>query len=504
MLLFRRWMAALVALTLALACATSAAAADSPEDYNRKIPQVLREGHLYAEAAILIDAQNGDVLLAKNAHVRMYPASTTKIMTLMLSLESGIALDTPIVIPRDAARVPADSSLVPVFPNDMMTFRDLLYGFMLSSGNDGANAIAVIVSGSIDAFVERMNARALELGCEGTHFANPHGYHDPDHYSTAHDLARITQAAMQNDTFRQIVSTQSYTLNIQRGSESVETKVFNTNTLLKSDSDYYYRDCIGVKTGFHSAAGQCFVGAAERDGVRLITVDLNSARGIDKWIDTIRMFNYGYTCYTAYTLEQMFSMASGQIATLKVSNAIQTDPQGGRLELKVAQISNPNYTRMVETGSDAAMEEAIADFVSRCELVITSDMTAPVSEGEIMGSLRYIAQSGEEITARLIADRDIAEQPPKASVTDIFPFLRHFEDPLVRALAIVLAALLVLLLVARGIRHAKAERRRKRIYEARRREYMRQYSQSRERRGSTKVKRRNRYDDEDDDLFMDD
>lgn len=499
MLRYRRYLAGLLALLLMWACGAGALA-ESPEDYNRKVPQVLREGHLYAESAIMIDAENGDVLFAKNARVRMYPASTTKIMTLLLALESGIALDTPIVIPREAANVPADSSLVPVFPNDMMTFRDLLYGFMLSSGNDGANAIAVIVSGTVDAFVERMNARAQELGCEGTHFVNPHGYHDTNHYSTAADLAKITRAAMNLDAFRQIVTTQSYTLSIRRGNDAVETKVFNTNTLLKSDSDYYYRDCIGVKTGYHSAAGQCFVGAAERDGVRLITVDLKSARGIDKWIDTIRLFNYGYTCYTAYTLEQMYTMASGRIATLKVSNAIDSDPMGGQLELRIAQISNPNYTRMVETGNDAAMEEAVDDFVSRCQLVITSNMTAPVSEGEIMGQLRYVAQSGEEITAKLIADRDIAEQPPQTNITDILPFLKHFENPLVKLLAIVLALLVILLVVARGVRRSRAERRRKRIYEARRREYMRQYNRSGQRHGSTKVRRRR---DDDDDLFMD-
>ena len=502
MLQARRWIAALMALALVIAFAATGHA-ESPEDYNRKLPQVLREGHLYAESAILIDAENGDVLFSKNARVRMYPASTTKIMTLMLALESDIDLDAPIVIPKDAANVPMDSSLVPVFPNDMMTWRDLLYGFMLSSGNDGANAIAAIVAGSVDAFVYRMNARAEELGCSGTHFANPHGYHDTNHYSTASDLARITQAALKLDEFRRIVATSVYTMSIRRGNETVETKVFNTNSLLKSDSDYYYADCIGVKTGFHSAAGQCFVGASERDGVRLIAVDLNGTRAVDKWIDTIRMFNYGYTCYTAYTLEQIFTQAGGRIATLKVSNAIESDPMGGQLEMRIAQISNPNYTRMVESNSETAMEEAIEDFVSRCELTITSNMTAPVSEGEIMGQLRYVAQSGEVITAKLIADRDIAEQPEKTSVTDIFPFLRHFEDPLVRMLAIVLALLLVLVLIARGVRRSRAERRRKRIYEARKREYMRQYEKSRQR-PSTKVKRRRgRYDDDDDDWFMD-
>ncbi len=498
----RRWMAWLMLLALA-AFFVLPASAETPADYNRKVPQVLREGHLYADSAILIDAENGDVLFSKNSRVRMYPASTTKIMTLMLALESGIAMDTQVVIPQQAAKVPGDSSLVPVFPGDITTFRDLLYGFMLSSGNDGANAVAVIVSGSLEAFVDLMNSRAAQLGCENTHFANAHGYHDENHYTTAQDMARIAQAALRLDAFRQIVSTSSYTMHIQRGGANADTRVISGNALLKKDNTYYYSDCIGVKTGYHSAAGSCFVGAAERDGVRLVAVDFHSTSN-GKWIDTIRLFNYGYTCYTAYTLEQMFSMASSQIATLKVSNAIESDPYGGLLNMRVAQISNPDYTRMVESNNEAAMEDAIADFVSRCELVVTSDMTAPVSEGEIMGKLNYVAQSGERITATLIADRNIAEQPPQLTLNDIFPFLKYFDNSLVRMLAIVLALLLVLLLVAASVRRARTERRRKKIVDARKREYAHQRS-ARARRGRGRRQRdsarrhANRFDDEDDD-----
>lgn len=496
MLRLRRRIAWLLALAIAVCCFT-AAAAETPADYNRKVPQVLREGHLYADAAILIDADNGDVLFAKNARTRMYPASTTKIMTLMLALESGIDMDTQIVIPKQAGQVPADSSLVPVFPGDVTTFRDLLYGFMLSSGNDGANAIAVLVSGSLEAFVNLMNSRAAQLGCENTHFANAHGYHDENHYTTAQDMARITQAALRIDAFRQIVSTPVYTMHIQRGGSNIETRVISGNALLKKDHTYYYADCIGVKTGYHSAAGQCFVGAAERDGVTLISVDFHSAGSNGKWIDTIRLFNYGYTCYTAYTLEQMFGKASGQIATLKVSNAIDTDPYGGQLNLKVAQVSNPNYTRMVESNNEAAMDDAIADFVSRCELVITSDMTAPISQGEIMGRLRYVAQSGEEITATLIADRDIAEQPAKLTLVDIFPFLKYFDNSLVKLLAIVLALLVALLLVAASLRRNRTDRRRKKIIEARKRELTRRRRPTSRR--SSARRRVDRYDDDDED-----
>ena len=482
-----RWIAFLLALAIALLC--GGALAETPADYNTKVPQMLREGHLYADSAILVDATSGDVLFSKNARARMYPASTTKVMTLLLALESGIAMDTTIVIPQAAAEIPADSSLIPVFPGDMMTFRDLLYGFMLTSGNDGANAIAVLVSGNVEAFVEKMNRRAKELGCEDTHFANPHGYHDPQHYSTALDLARIASEGVKLDACRRISSAPNYVMNLQRGNKAMEQRVVNTNSLLKSDNTYYYPDCIGIKTGYHSMAGQCFVGAAERDGVRLVTVDLHSMGSVDKWVDTIRMFNYGFTRYTGYTMEQMFNFAGSKIATLRVSNAIASDPYEGMLNLKIAQISDPEYVRMVENDNEAAMDEAINDFVTRCELTVTSDMVAPISKGEIIGRLKYLDQSGKQITALLVADRTIQEQPPRIELTDIIPALRYFENPLVVLLAAVLILLIILLVVAGIVRGARKDRQRKKIYEAKRLEYMRRMSAQR-RRDAKKRRRR--------------
>ncbi len=482
-----RWIAFLLALAIALLC--GGALAETPADYNTKVPQMLREGHLYADSAILVDATSGDVLFSKNARARMYPASTTKVMTLLLALESGIAMDTTIVIPQAAAEIPADSSLIPVFPGDMMSFRDLLYGFMLTSGNDGANAIAVLVSGNVEAFVEKMNRRAKELGCEDTHFANPHGYHDPQHYSTALDLARIASEGVKLDAFRRITSAPNYVMNLQRGNKAMEQRVVNTNSLLKSDNTYYYPDCIGIKTGYHSMAGQCFVGAAERDGVRLVTVDLHSMGSVDKWVDTIRMFNYGFTRYTGYTMEQMFNFAGSKIATLRVSNAIASDPYEGMLNLKIAQISDPEYVRMVENDNEAAMDEAINDFVTRCELTVTSDMVAPISKGEIIGRLKYLDQSGKQITALLVADRTIQEQPPRIELTDIIPALRYFENPLVVLLAAVLILLIILLVVAGIVRGARKDRQRKKIYEAKRLEYMRRMSAQR-RRDAKKRRRR--------------
>ena len=465
----RKWLSALLAALLAIMLALPACAV-TPEDYDKKLPQMLEADHLYAEAAVLMDAISGRVLFTKNPTERMYPASTTKIMTLMLALESGIELNTPVVIPQQAAKIPRDSTLVPVFPGDQMTFGDLLYGFMLASGNDAANAIAVLVAGSTEAFVDRMNDRARQLGCEGTHFVNAHGYHDSEHYTTAMDLARMTQAALRIDMFRQITACPRYTMTIRREGEIITPTRANSNVLLNDESRYYYEDCIGVKTGTHSMAGNCFVGAAERDGVRLVSVVLKCPQSNEKWTDTIRLFDYGYTRFKGISLEQLFTASSDQIGTVKISNASADDAQGGVMAMKIAQISNPDYTRMISLDSDSAMDEAVADFISRSTMTITHDMVAPVSEGEIMGRLRYVAQSGEEITALLIASRDVKEQPPAFDLLTAFPALRRLQDPLVRALLIVLACLALLLIIAGIARRVGKQRRRARIYQVRRRE----------------------------------
>ena len=511
MLQYRKWLSILLALMLVMLLALPAGLAETPQDYDKNLPQLLTGGNLSAHAAVLMDGVSGRVLFRKNAGERMYPASTTKIMTLMLALESGIPMDTPVIIPQQAAQIPRDSTLVPVFPGDQMTFGDLLYGFMLTSGNDGANAVAVLVGGSVEAFVQRMNNRAAELGCTNTHFVNPHGYHDVNHYTTAEDLAIITQAALEYEQFRQIVSCQSYTLTIVRNGETLNPRRANTNLLLNKESNYFYENCIGVKTGTHSMAGNCFVGATERDGVRLISVVLNCPEPNQKWVDSIRLFNYGYTRFTACTMEDMFARARDRIATIKISNAAEDDPQGGALQLNIAQLSNRDYIRMIPVDSETAMDEAVADFVSRSMITITHNMVAPVSQGEIMGQFRYVSTSGEEVTALLVADRSIEAQPEKTNLLDFFPFIRYLKDPLVLSLIVVVIALILLLIIASVARSVSLQRRRAEIYEVRRREQMRHdrerdLQRLRERRERFKKQegQRMKYDDIYDDPDFDD
>lgn len=464
-----RRIASMIAVLLVFVFSVSALAA--PEDYDSAKPSVLYEDYLYGEASVVIDGDTGEVLFSKNSRVRMYPASTTKIMTLLLAIESGWDFNMEVRIPAEAGDIPKDSSLVPVYKGEITTFGDLLYGMMLHSGNDGANAIAVLVAGSVPAFVERMNTRAAELGCTGTHFTNAHGYHDENHYSTALDLALITQEALKYQSIRQIVSTASYTMHVSpRG----EIPLHNTNSMIIPGSSYYYEDCIGVKTGTHSNAGRCFVGAAEKDGVTLITVALNCESDAAKWKDTARMLDYGFTCYTAYTLDQMFEMTSSRLLTTRVSNAHEDDPMGGVLEMKITQVSNSEYERLIQTGSDAAMERALTDFAQRTQISLMDNLAAPITAGEFVGTFSYTAQDGEIINASLIAGRSIEAQPERTTIYDVFPFLRAFQNPLVQMLVIVLILLVVMLILYSNAKRRRRERRRREIYEQRRREYLRQ------------------------------
>lgn len=463
-----RQCAALLTILCCLLAPLSAFA--SPEDYNKNFPAALQPDQLYGETAIVIDADTGEILFQKNDGVRMYPASTTKIMTLLLGIESGIPLDTVVTIPAEAADVTSDSSLVPVYRGETMTFGDLLYGTMLKSGNDGANAIAVLVAGSIPAFVEKMNARAQEIGCTGTHYVNAHGLHDDNHYTTARDLALIAQTAMHNETFRKIVATQQYTMNIStRGAVTVSS----TNNLINPNSSYYYADCIGIKTGMHSKAGKCMVGAAEKEGVTLITVSLHCGDDPQRFVDTIRLFDFGFTCYMPYTLEQMFGMTNTSLANVHIANASENDPYNGYLGLNIAQISDPSYVRMVQSGNSDSLESAKNDFVTRSSIALIDDLTAPISEGQIIGMFTYTTTDGQTITASVTAARSVEARPERLTLYDVFPFLRVFENPLVVLLVIVILLLVLAIILYSASRRHRLARRRKQLYERRRQEYLR-------------------------------
>lgn len=245
---------------------------------------------LSAVSAILIEAETGTVLYEKNADAQRAMASTTKIMTAILTIEAG-DLDTEFVADSYAIRVEGTS--MGLQEGDRVSRRDLLYGILLPSGNDAANAAAVSVGGSIGGFVDMMNEKAEELRLSSTHFVTPSGLDANGHYTTARDLARLTAYAMENDTFREIVCCTS--AQVEYGNPPYLRTLYNSNKMLTR-----YEGAIGVKTGFTDNARRCLVSAAERDGVTLIAVTLNAG---DDWNDHTKMLDYGFTQVKSFPLE---------------------------------------------------------------------------------------------------------------------------------------------------------------------------------------------------------
>ena len=244
---------------------------------------------LSAQSALLMEADSGTVVFEKNAHTRLPMASTTKIMTALVALE----LATPdTVISIDKRAVGTEGSSIYLCEGEELTLEELLYALMLESANDAAVAIAIGVCGSEEGFVDEMNRRAAALGLSDTHFANPHGLDAEAHYTTAYELAIIAKEALNNPLFKTIVSTRKTTIPHQN-TNGVRLLV-NHNKMLRQ-----YDGCIGVKTGYTQKSGRCLVSAAERDGVTMIAVTINSP---DDWNDHTKLLDYGFANYQSILL----------------------------------------------------------------------------------------------------------------------------------------------------------------------------------------------------------
>lgn len=216
-----------------------------------------------AEAGALFNVTDRSVVYSKNAFERLYPASTTKVMTAIIALEEG-NLSDQVTVTEDAVITEADASLCGIKPGDVITMQDLLYGLMMPSGNDAANAIAVHMYGSIDAFADRMNVRARELGATGTHFMNPSGLTDENHYTTAYDLYLMFNEAMKLPLFREIIAEDSYTANYQNGAGEAVSKTWTVgNWYQKGERETPAGvSVLGGKTGTTQAAGYCLIMAS--------------------------------------------------------------------------------------------------------------------------------------------------------------------------------------------------------------------------------------------------
>lgn len=421
-LLQRRLLAGLLAALLLWGAASALAEetkfveptlAPDATPYDAEHPENLEDDMLYAPSVILIEASSGDVIYQKNADQVMYPASTTKILTVLLGIELG-DMDATVTVSETAMQLgDEDATTMGLEVGEEINFHDLLVGTLIRSANEGANVIAEAISGSIAEFVELMNTTAASYGCTNTHFANPNGLHDPNHYTTARDMAIIAREAMQNETFREIAATLSYSMpktNKQRARTlTLRDNSFMTPGTEDSPNKYYYPYGIGIKTGFTNAAGYCYVGAAEKEGVELITVVLAAGqRG--RWADTIKLMDYGFSQYVSVTPIDLYQMNP---ITIQTTNYSLSDTDMGRLAL-VCQAADP--TKSVSITATQRQVEIMADNLrNTCLISYTRDFVAPINAGEIMGVMTYFDENGNAVDYNLTAARSIAmrENAPK-------------------------------------------------------------------------------------------
>jgi D-alanyl-D-alanine carboxypeptidase (penicillin-binding protein 5/6) len=347
----------------------------------------LDDPEVSAKAVILADANSGRIFFSKNADVKMYPASLTKIMTVLLAVE---AIERGDVSPNDEVTctdeclvgMDEDGSTANIVSGEKMTLENLMYCALVESANEACNVIAEYIGGSISNFVQMMNDRAAELGCTGTHFANTHGLPDENHYTTANDMYLITMEAISQDLFMEICNTTKYTVPATNMSE--ERVLSNTNGLINADSPYYkgnyYEYAKGVKTGHTSAAGYCLISTAEKDGMHLIAVVLGgigteNADGsvtYGNFVDTISLYNW---VFNNFSVQEILSSSE---LVCEVDVAMGADGDSVTLRPKdVVTALLPNdedtsgFERQITIYSEQSGEE----------------LRAPVDAGEVLGEI---------------------------------------------------------------------------------------------------------------------
>lgn len=333
----------------------------------------------YSPTCILMDMDSGKILYNKNAYERSYPASTTKIMTAILTLEHCELTDTAIASHSAIYDVPSGYSNANIIEGEELTIEQLLNVLLIPSANDAAFILAEHIAGSVSNFSDMMNEKALELGCKDTHFVNPNGIHNEDHYSTAYDLALMGQYAMKFDTFRRIVSKTSYSLPATAMYDK-DDRLFNTtNDLIRkntipSPTNYYYEYATGAKTGYTDAAKSCIVATATKNDVSLIAVVLHSGsteEGLSqRSLDCKTLFEYGFTSFKMQSITTKESVAKH----ITVNNGTADSKE---LDL----LCNEDISALIPKDYD--LESVIPN------IRLTEDIKAPIAEGTILGNITY-------------------------------------------------------------------------------------------------------------------
>ena len=340
-----------------------------------------------ARAALLVDRKTGAVIYAQNEHDELYPASLTKIMTCLLVLEAidegRLKLSQEITAtPTALEGLAEDGSTAGIEAGEILTVEELLYCLMVVSANEAGAILAEKISGSVESFVDRMNAKAKELGCENTHFMNPHGYHDSQHYTSAWDLYLITKAALEHPMFMTICDASSHTVPATNMSD--ERQLNNTNFLIRSGREYYNADVHGVKTGSHSMAGNCLVTTAQHASMDLLCVILGADRTQDEkgiwwtysFVYTDNLYNWAFDNFSYQTIFKEDDVAGEAPVSLSSTDHVTLRPAQSVELLLPKDVDLEDLEKTVTLTNDPA--------------------EAPIAEGDVLGTMRFTLD-GEEL-----------------------------------------------------------------------------------------------------------
>ncbi len=341
---------------------------------------------IVSESAILIEVSTGKIVYENNSTKQMFPASTTKVMTAILTIENCNLTDIVTISESALSNIPQGYVTCGLVAGEELTIENLLYALMLPSANDAAYVLAEHVGGSVEGFSDMMNAKAKELGCTSTHFVNPNGIHDDNHYSSAYDLYLIAKYAMKNETFRKIVSTREYTLPATNRYESNDRVLKTTNKLLEESSNSYYKYAIGIKTGYTSKAGDCLISEASRDGLDFIAVTLNG----DRFDDTKKLYNYAYDNYT-------------------LTKIIETGSIVETIEIEKATKDTKNLDVIIDKSITVINNKSLDISSIIPEINYKENLTAPIEANTVVGTIKYKVED-IEYSANLLAKNDVEKQ----------------------------------------------------------------------------------------------
>jgi len=348
------------------------------------------------KAAYVAEPSTGKIIYEKNAHEKLYPASTTKILTALVVMEKCQLTDKAKVSKKAISLVPEGYSNANLVAGEEIDIKTLLYALLIPSANEAANVLAEHVSGSVESFAELCNNRAKELGCENLHFVNPNGIHNDDHYCTAYDLYLIAKECQKHEIFNEIVKTTSFTIPATSIYTKSDRTFKNTNyMILPNYKSYYYEYCTGIKTGTTTPAGECLVASSSHDNIDLISVVLGggtNSKGLsERFYDTKQLYEF---TYKNYALKEIVNKEQ-TITNIKVNHATQ--------ETELLDIKTENNISTI-IPNDIDVKNI------RQEIILNEDISAPIEQNQVLGKVTFYAD-GLNYTTNLIASHSVEKLP---------------------------------------------------------------------------------------------